>query len=460
MRRGSLLSLTAVCALLVGTACRRGSGEAPPAPSAVTAALDRSAILSDVPPEVAPVQPSPRVLGLHAATSSGREYFFSARGGGVAFVVEEPEGFHVVHNGVAGKRYAAVGTIALSPDGRRCAHGALVDGQWHMVVDGKEGEGFSAVKAPVFSPDGAHLAYQAMAGVLWHLVVDGLRNAGTRTRYLALEFGAGSRGLAFIDDADDQGTGRLVVSDLGFVTPIVVAPRVLGMTVSADASRLAAVAETADGRRVLSVAFDRPGQAEFGSAWEAVASLAFGPDGRSLAYVAERGGSSFLVLDGEEEPLPRGSTVIGSPVVRPAGKGVGALVATGGGVALLEFPGGDAAPRAAYAAAEGLAYSADGRSRAFAAQRGPASFVVVNGREGPPFDRVVSPLFSPDGERVVYRARQGGERFVVVADLEGRTVRRHAGYEQVFPVIFTADGRSLAYGVKDGVQLAWKVEEP
>jgi hypothetical protein len=152
--------------------------------------------------------------------------------------------------------------------------------------------------------------------------------------------------------------------------------------------------------------------------------------------------------------------VMGTPVVRPAGKGVGALVATGGGVALLERPVGDAAPGAAYGAAEGLAYSADGHSRAFAARRGPASFVVVNGKEGPAFDRVVSPVFSPDGERVVYRARLGGERFVVVADLEGRTVRRHAGYEQVFPVIFTADGRSLAYGVKDGARLALKVEEP
>jgi hypothetical protein len=28
----------------------------------------------------------------------------------------------------------------------------------------------------------------------------------------------------------------------------------------------------------------------------------------------------------------------------------------------------------------------------------------------------------------------------------------------VFPVQFTADGKSIAYGVKDGRQLAWKVE--
>jgi hypothetical protein len=36
----------------------------------------------------------------------------------------------------------------------------------------------------------------------------------------------------------------------------------------------------------------------------------------------------------------------------------------------------------------------------------------------------------------------------------------HAAYEQVFPVQFTADGKSIGYGVKDGQQLAWKVQAP
>jgi hypothetical protein len=47
---------------------------------------------------------------------------------------------------------------------------------------------------------------------------------------------------------------------------------------------------------------------------------------------------------------------------------------------------------------------------------------------------------------------------VVVAGLDGKTIRQLAVHEQVFPVLFTADGRSVAYGVKDGRQLSWKVE--
>jgi Tol biopolymer transport system component len=83
---------------------------------------------------------------------------------------------------------------------------------------------------------------------------------------------------------------------------------------------------------------------------------------------------------------------------------------------------------------------------------------VVNGTEGPPFDRVVTPTFSPDGKRVAYRARKDGRRFVVLADANGRTLRQLAANEQVFPVRFTADGRAITYGVKDGRRLAWKVE--
>lgn len=47
----------------------------------------------------------------------------------------------------------------------------------------------------------------------------------------------------------------------------------------------------------------------------------------------------------------------------------------------------------------------------------------------------------------------------MVADASGKTIRQHPAYEQVLQPVFTADGKSVAYGVKDGQKLIWMVEK-
>jgi hypothetical protein len=383
---------------------------------------------------------------------------FSERGGGVAFVSEQDGKSQVIHNGRAGKPFAAVGAIALSPDGKRHAYGALRDGAWRMVIDGQEGAPFSAVKLPAFSPDGAHVAYQAMAGKRWHLVVDATVNAGTATHYLQHEFDGTSTRIAFIEDVDESEVGRLVVSDLAFKTRHVVDTGIGGLLAAPGRSRLAAVAGVGRQQCVLTLAFDRPELVRRAMPYDAVSALVFGPDGGSVAYLAERAGQVLAVLDDQERPLPAEAMVVSPLVIRPDGKAVAALVALGGAVGFQELFQAARQGAAAYQEAEGPSYAADGSLHAYAASRDSRWFLVVNGKEGPPFDRVVSPLISPDGQRVVYRARQGGKRFVVVADPDGKTIRELPAHEQVFPVLFTGDGRSVAYGVKDGQRLAWKVE--
>jgi WD40 repeat protein len=449
-----------VCLCLAGCGAR-DSREARGSRSVVSAASDQTTVLATLPDD-GPSSPSapPSGLGLHASSAGAeREVVFSQRGGGVAHVVEGADGLRVVHNGRAGEPYAAVGEVVLSADGRRCAYGALRGGKWRMVVDGKEGAPFSTVKLPVFSPDGAHVAYQAMAGERWHLVVDRAVDDGTRTRYLAHAFSADSSRIAYVDDVGDRELGRLVVSDLAFKEQTVVAAGVSGIVSNAEGSRMAAVS-TVDGRqKVVVFGLDRPDRAKPGPPLDAVYDVSFGPDGVSLACVVERSGKRFVVLDEAEEPVPPGVHLVGPLVIPPGKREVGVLVASGGSVLLRHFfAGGQGEGR--YDEADGLVYSCDGGSHAYAARRGESWFIVVNGKEGPPFDRVVSPVFSPDGKVLVYRARKSGRRFVVSADGSGRTLRQHAPYEQVFPVGFTADGRSIAYGVQDGRQLAWKVEAP
>jgi hypothetical protein len=207
---------------------------------------------------------------------------------------------------------------------------------------------------------------------------------------------------------------------------------------------------------VISFAFDEPAQVRVGPVQENVYGLSFGPDGSSVTYRAARSGKGFVVLDVREAPF--GADGVVDQAIRPGGKALGALVASGAAVRFHEYFADEARDEGSWDEADGLVYSADGRFHACAARRGANWLLVVNGKEGPPFDRVVSPQFSPDGKLVVYRAREGGKRFVVVADTSGKTIRRHPAYEQVFPVLFTADGKSVAYGVKDGRQLAWKVE--
>ncbi len=444
MPGGTVSLLAAACAFWLSlSGCRCGKTE--PAAGAATAAVavaDRPAILATLP---------------DGAPAAERQFFFAERGGAVAWVDEEGGAYRVVLNGRAGKAYAAVGTIALSPDGRRLAYAAQIEGAWRMVVDGAEGKGHVEVQGPVFSPDGARLAYQAKDGKAWHVVVDGAVSGPSRTPCQGPEFSADSKRIAFLADVDELGFGRLVVSDLAFASPQQVEARAADLRASEDRVGVVAIAASGQKVRAVAVPFNSPGQARRGPIYDAIWTPVLGRGGAPLAYLAERGGQRYTVVDEQEEPLQPGE-VFGPPVIRPGKKALGLIMLAGGSVRLHQAfaPGEpDGAP---VESAETLTSSSDGSHLAYVAQRKDRWFLVVDGKEGPSFDRAVAPRFTPDGRFLVYRARQDGKRFVVVADTTGKTVRQHPGYEQVFQPQFTADGKSVAYGVKDGLRLRWVVE--
>ncbi len=423
---------------------------------------DKPAVLATISPDDKPVSfTMTSGASFHGESKTELQFVFSDNGGGVAYIVEKSGLSQVVHNSRPGKPYKAVGTLRISPDGRRIAYGALLDGKWRMVVDGVEGEPFNTVKEPLFSPDGRHVAYQAMKGEKWHLVVDTTANAGTKTRYLDHQFSGNGNSIVWIDNADEEGKkGRLVVSDTGFKNERVIDPAVTRMVLNADKTSVAAVARNIAGKeRVLQFSFATPETVTRWGEYDKIHSPSFASTGAAVTFVGERAGRMSVCFNGQEEYLPAG-LMPGALVVNPVTKAAGTLMYADNRV----FPyqairnSGRLAANG-YEEGEGLVYSQDGAKYAFTARSGAGWFVVVNGADGPVFDKVVSPKFSPDGKYLVYRARKDGSRFVVVADSSGKTLRQHPAYEQVFDVQFTADGKSVAYGVKDGQQLAWKVEK-
>lgn len=450
---------TALLVSLLAAACSRPA-QPPSASSTARTVSGTPAVLAHLPEEAAPAAPAnaPATgFGLHpAAGATTPEFLFSELGGGVAWADNRDGKARVFHNGCPGRAYDAVGQIALSLDGRRCAYGALRNGTWRLVLDGEEGAPFSVVQNPVFSPDGLHVAYQAMSGERWHVVVDEKANAGTAARYSEHLFSGDSSRIAFVEDDAELGQGRLVITDLEFGGPVTVEERVAALIANPARTRIAAITDRGAQQQVITVAFDSRSVSPVGPPWENVFGLAFGPDGAALTYRAIRDGKSYVTLNDSMAIQPPGGVV--SQEIEPGGKALGAIIHNASGVRFQRFFGAPVPEAPVFDEVEGLVYSADGRCHAYVARSGEGWSLVVNGKAGPIFDRSVTPQFSPDGKRVVYRARQDGKRFVVVADTEGKTVRQHPAYEQVFPVQFTADGKSVAYGVKDGRQLAWKVE--
>lgn len=427
--------------------------------------VSATTLLATLADEEQPV--SPAVDPKHAAAPAGEKQerhivvALNQYGKGVAYVARVKDGVHVVHNGKSGKSYQEVDETALtvSPDGLRVAYGAKAGDKWFVVVDSKEYGPFDDKGPPVFSPDSKHVAFEAQIGTLWHVFVDGVKSDGVVSYFDPPLFSADSSRVVRLENTEDGATFRMVFTDLSFNQPVVAVFNNGKYKASADFSRIAVVDRQELKFQVKLISIAQPEKVSAGAIYDEVRELAFSNDAQHLAYVAKKGAGFFLVLDGKEEAVPEGEYPW-PPVIRPDGKGAGLIIVGSKGAFMHQafFDDGIRTPDK-YKECADLTYSSDGKSHAYVAIRDERFLIVTNGKEGPMFDRVISPKFSPDGKYLVYRARQDGKRFVVVADSTGKILKEHQRYERVFETTFTADGKSVAYGVKDGKQIMWKVEK-
>jgi Tol biopolymer transport system component len=389
---------------------------------------------------------------------------FNEGGRGVAYVMEAGDRVRVALNGKIGKPYQSVGAMALSPDGRRVAYSVQEQDRSHMVIDTVDAPFADSVGTPVFSPDSRHVAYEATISGKGYLYVDDKKGAPSSSKfkyyYHDKFFSADSREIISIELAeDDTKAVRVTVSDLTFSTQRVKEIQAADFVLNGDKSRIALIGLENGKQKIVEFAFNNVESVTEGPLYDVITQQTYGADGVSLAYVAERGGERFVVLNGKEELLPYRDK-IESVVIRPDMRGVGILLSSDKGFFLHQAFVNDGARNKRYAEAANLIYSRDGNRYAFVAKKGKDNiFMVVNGAEGPAFDMIVTPMFSPDGNVIVYRARKDGKRFVVVADATGKIVRQHPAYEMVYQPVFSDDGKSIGYGVKDGRKLAWKVEK-
>ena len=413
---------------------------------------------TDLKPETGGTAP-----GHAGAASSGQggesTILFSELGGGVAYIAQQNGNSHLVLNGQAGKGYEEIDqNYVLSRDGRHVVYAVKVKGKWRMVADGVAGVEFDTVGTPRISLDGKHTLYDAQRGDRWFLVVDGALNGGAPS-YFDKNFINDSSKLVYIENvAGDDGMHRVIISDLSFGKLFGKDLRVENTIYNEDKSRMAVVAGIGAKKQLVVVDLENPGTVNEGALYDEISFPTFSPDGKITAYFARKEGKRYLVLNGKEEVLPDGE-VGEAPAVSPDLKGGGVILKTNKGFYLHRAGGGEELSSPRYEEAALLSFSRVGDSYAYVARNGKKMFYVINGKSSPPFDRALAPAFTPDGKQIVGRVRKEGKRFVVVIDGGGRVVQQHPDYEMVFNPVFTSDGKFVAYGVKDGTRLAWKVEK-
>lgn len=70
---------------------------------------------------------------------------------------------------------------------------------------------------------------------------------------------------------------------------------------------------------------------------------------------------------------------------------------------------------------EYLIFSPNSQRMAYNARLGKNTFVVVDGKEGKPYNGTGTPAFSLDSKHVIYGVKAGNQTMIIVDDKEGRS---------------------------------------
>lgn len=352
--------------------------------------------------------------------------------------------------------YDGGGTFRLTPDGKHFAFTAL-KGKWgaegqSVVINDNQGEFYDDVSFPVFSPDGNHYAYI------------GLKKDKNK-RFVILD-------------------GEIVGAHLDASSP----------TFSPDSKHFAYIAEDTvenplGGEYIISyIVLDGEKKYKF----DDISSFAFDENGKHIKYFGreEFGKQWFLIIDGRKVKsynfdfifllnwdyyqaynktreyekgggyykdyfLVTNDKEIGPYAVSPANLTFSpnsehfAFIGDKEKKEFIVIDGEEFGP---YDRVGLFAFSPDSEHFAYAAMKEGKSFIVIDGKESKPFDTPiynVSFTFSSDSKHLAYTAVREGKQFVVIDGKEGKT------YDGVSSFTFSPDSKHSAYIAMKGTLMEW-----
>ncbi len=289
-----------------------------------------------------------------------------------------------------------IGNPVFDPNGGKLGYRARQGSHWFVVIGDQRTPDFDLVGSPVFSPDGQHVAYWAKRDRKEFIVRDA------------------QKGPAF------DGAGFPVFSP--------------------DSGTVAYRAREGNQWFVMrgdekSPVFDDIGYytvPSFGRGSD-IADVVFSPDGRQLAYAAQRGQEWFIARNGQPGPA---FEHVGLPVFGSDGRLAHRARQNDREFILL---GGNKGPEFDFVS--NPVFSPDGRQLAYWAQEGKAEFIVRGERKEPAFDKVGAPLFHHDGGPVIYWAKQGEKEFIMTGGKKG------SEFETIEAPVFHPRTDQIAYRV-------------
>lgn len=382
---------------------------------------------------------------------SNDDIVFSPDGRSVAYAAERDRRKEaVVVNNTRQPEYDWVYGPTFSPDGKKVAYVAVKEidwkrwldpntpnfergGKWFVVDNGREIGPYDNAELVSYSPDGGRTAFGAMSGNKWFIVAG--EKAGEQFDWVGVPVFSSTGQIAYLAQL---GKRWLVVKETqkgpnydGVSNPVW----------SRDGERLAYAAKKGSKWRVVtdntitigefeavqylqfrgdgtpafvgyrkSRAFVVVGSKEF-EAGEDVMSLCFSEDGGTMAYESKVKGSWYIV-SGPKKTGPFKNFV--GIAISPDGKRVAYSSYDG----VWRFVLDDATVHQSSDMASGVRFSKDGAHVAYVLLGDEDKSPGIDGKEVGRFDDVKSPVFSPDGKKVAFGVRAGNELWWKVVMLD------------------------------------------